>query len=236
MDQASHKIIAVDFDGCLVVNKYPDVGEPIEKNIQKLKDEQAAGAKAILWTNRVEKYLEDALAFCELYGIIFDAVNENLPKIIEAEGGDPRKIFANEYWDDRAVLMNEKDIGEFSDGYHSFNDLYAQRLYLSAALFNAFKEFGWKSWKHFDGELCFGGGWFIVGVSTPEGDYTYHYQAEHWDLFQCKAVDTAPVWDGHTDKDVERLLSLLRIKDQAKGNVSPFEAYMRRRGGSYKND
>ena len=236
MDKASHKIIAVDFDGCLVVNKYPDVGEPIEKNIQKLKDEQAAGAKAILWTNRVEKYLEDALAFCELHGIIFDAVNENLPEIIEAFGGDPRKIFANEYWDDRAVLMDEKDIGEFSDGYHSFNDLYAQRLYLSAALFNSFKEFGWKSWKHSDGELCFGGGWFIVGVSTPEGDYTYHYQAEHWELFQCKAVDMAPAWDGHTDKDVERLLSLLRIKDQAKGNVSPFEAYMQRRGGSYKND
>ena len=227
------KIIAVDFDGCLVVNKYPDVGEPIEKNIQKLKDEQAAGAKAILWTNRVEKYLEDALAFCELHGIIFDAVNENLPEIIEAFGGDPRKIFANEYWDDRAVLMDEKDIGEFSDGYHSFNDLYAQRLYLSAALFNSFKEFGWKSWKHSDGELCFGGGWFIVGVSTPEGDYTYHYKAEHWELFQCKAVDIAPEWDGHTDKDVERLLSLLRIKDQAKGNVSPFEAYMRRRGGTY---
>ena len=230
------KIIAVDFDGCLAVNKYPDVGEPIEKNIQKLKDEQKAGAKIILWSCRVGQQLEDALAFCELHEVIFDAVNENLPIITEAYGGDTRKILADEYWDDRAVLMDEKDIGEFSDGYHTFNALYEQRLYLSATLFNSFKEFSWKSWKHSDGELCFGGGWFIIGISTPEGDYTYHYEAEHWELFQCKAIDMAPEWDGHTDKDVKRLLSLLRIKDQMKGNLSPFEAYMQRRGGSYKND
>lgn len=38
--------------------------------------------------------------------MIFDAVNENLPEIIAEFGGDTRKIFANEYIDDRNVMMD----------------------------------------------------------------------------------------------------------------------------------
>ena len=230
-----NKIIAVDFDGCLVTNKYPDVGEAIEKNITKLKKEQKNGAKVILWTNRVDQYLEEALAFCELYGIHLDAINENLPEIIEAFKGDPRKVFANEYWDDRAVWTTEYDIGDFSDGYHTFNDLYKQRLILSVTLFNSYKELAWKSHKHADGELCFGGGWFIVGIETPEGPYTYHYEDKYWDMFQCKELEMAKEWDGHTDKDVDRLLSLLKVKDamQQTENLSPFERYQRRKSSTY---
>ena len=82
MDNA--KIIAVDFDGTLVENKWPEIGAPIEKNIAKVKAEQAAGAKIILWTNRVGEPLEKALAFCEEHGIHLDTVNENLPEIVKA--------------------------------------------------------------------------------------------------------------------------------------------------------
>ena len=150
MDNA--KIIAVDFDGTLVENKWPEIGAPIEKNIAKVKAEQEAGAKIILWTNRVGEPLEKALSFCKEQGIHLDAVNENLPEITKAFGTDCRKIFANEYWDDRAVLMSEKDIGEFSDGFHTFNSLYHQRLILFAALVNTFPTLAWKSHKHSDGE------------------------------------------------------------------------------------
>lgn len=103
------KIIAVDFDGCLAVNKWPEVGEPIWKNINRLKEEQANGTKVILWTNRVGEPLEKAVGFCKEHDIHLDAVNENLPEIVEAFGGDCRKVFANEYWDDRAVLMDEEE-------------------------------------------------------------------------------------------------------------------------------
>lgn len=219
--KTAHKIIAVDFDGCLVVNKWPEVGAPIEKNINKLKAEQADGAKVILWTNRVGEALEKALEFCKEQGIHLDAVNENLPEIVEAFGGDCRKIFANEYWDDRAVLMSEQDIGEFSDGYHTFNSLYHQRLILFAALVNTFPTLAWKSHKHFDGEVPFGGGWFIVGIETPKGQYTYHYEEKDWDLFRCKEVPTAPQWDGHTDADVERLLAMT---EGLEGDVSSWAA------------
>lgn len=101
-----------------------------------------------------------------------------------------------------------EDIGEISDGYHTFNSLYDQRLYLFAALVNTFRDISWKSHKHADGEDCFGGGWFVVGINTPKGPYTYHYENKYWDLFKCKELDRAPEWDGHTDKDIERVLSL----------------------------
>ena len=107
-----------------------------------------------------------------------------------------------------AKTMGLDDIGELSDGYHTFNDLYHQRAVLFAALVKAHKEKAWKSWKHEDGKECFGGGWFIVGIDTPQGSYTYHYKEKYWGIFDCIALSRAKHWDGHTDKDVERLLSL----------------------------
>ena len=102
----------------------------------------------------------------------------------------------------------EGGIGEMSDGYHTFNGLYYQRMVLFAALVKAYKNKAWKSWKHEDGGLCFGGGWFIVGIDTPQGSYTYHYEAKDFDLFDCEELPVAKHWDGHTEADVTRLLSL----------------------------
>lgn len=100
------------------------------------------------------------------------------------------------------------DIGEFSDGYHTFNALYHQRAILFAALVNMNKDRAWKSFKHEDGEACFGGGWFIVGIDTPGGSYTYHYEDKYWDMFHCQELERGKHWDGHTEKDVTRLLGL----------------------------
>lgn len=99
-------------------------------------------------------------------------------------------------------------IKDLSDGYHTFRSLYEQRLILSAALVRARKEIAWKSKLHADGEKPFGGGHFVVGFSTPDGEYTYHYKLEYWDLFDCQELPFAKPWDGHTDKDVRRLLSI----------------------------
>lgn len=99
-------------------------------------------------------------------------------------------------------------IGDLSDGYHTFNGLYYQRMVLFAALVMAHKDKAWKSWRHEDGEICFGGGWFIVGIDTPEGSYTYHYEDKYWNWFECEELPVAKHWDGHTENDVTRLLSL----------------------------
>ena len=101
-----------------------------------------------------------------------------------------------------------EDIGDFSDGYHTFNDLYTQRAVLFATIVNQNLDKAWKSRKHEDGEPCFGGGWFIVGVDTPAGSYTYHYEDKYWDVYKCVELPVAKHWDGHTDKDVWRLLTL----------------------------
>ena len=105
-------------------------------------------------------------------------------------------------------IANIDDIGELSDGFHTFNSLYYQRAILFATLVNTYKELAWKSKKHEDGKFCFDGSWFIVGIDTPNGSYSYHYEMEYWDLFDCKELPRAKHWDGYTDEDVTRLLSL----------------------------
>lgn len=106
------------------------------------------------------------------------------------------------------TMIPETGIEDMSDGYHTFKDLYYQRMMLTAALVKAYKPLAWKSHRHEDGELCFDGGWFIVGIATPQGDYTYHYEDKYWDLFECEELPVGKPWDGHTEEDVTRLLSL----------------------------
>lgn len=107
-----------------------------------------------------------------------------------------------------------KDIGDLSDGFHTFNQLYYQRMILFATIVKQNREKAWKSLRHENGELCFGGGWFIVGVDTPEGSYTYHYKDNYYSLFDCVELKCGKHWDGHTEKDVTRLLSLPVLEKQ----------------------
>ena len=112
-----------------------------------------------------------------------------------------------------------------SDGYHTFKELYEFRKVYNAALFNEWANIGvfnsdgilakplhnvHKSWKNHDGELCFGGGWFIVVAILPTGQISNHYKAEDWDLFKIPEVEKALFpFDGHSTEDVlTRLKSL----------------------------
>lgn len=99
----SGRIIAVDFDGTLCADHYPQIGEANEGLIRRLKELRAQGDRLILWTCRQGERLEEALFFCMVRGLVFDAVNENLPETLERFGGDSRKIFADVYIDDRCV-------------------------------------------------------------------------------------------------------------------------------------
>lgn len=99
--QINWNIIAVDFDGTLCENKYPKIGEPNEQIIAYIRGMKKLGARLILWTCRAWKLLQDAVEWCSERGIVFDAVNENLPDIIEYFGGDTRKVYAHEYIDDK---------------------------------------------------------------------------------------------------------------------------------------
>ena len=102
------------------------------------------------------------------------------------------------------------DISDLSDGYHTFKQLYYQRMMLFATIVKQNKDKAWKSLRHEDGELCFGGGWFVVGIDTPKGSYTYHYEDKYFGIFDCIELECGKHWDGHTEEDVTRLLSLKR--------------------------
>ena len=96
-------IIAVDFDGTLVEDKFPKIGEPIARVWDHLKKAQDNGAKIILWTCRNGDKLKEAVEFCSAYGLHFDAINENLDECKVLFDKDTRKVYADEYWDDKSI-------------------------------------------------------------------------------------------------------------------------------------
>lgn len=100
------KAIAIDFDGCLCHNAYPEIGAPNWDVISKARVEQKNGAGLILWTCREGELLQAAIDACTRWGLELDAVNESLPEWIEAFGGRSRKAGATEYWDDRAIPVH----------------------------------------------------------------------------------------------------------------------------------
>jgi hypothetical protein len=99
------RIIAVDFDGCLCENKYPEIGEEHTEVLETLRREKANGSKLILWTCREDEKLHEAVKWCDERGIHFDCLNNNLLSLSEKFGNNSRKVCATEYWDDRAVRM-----------------------------------------------------------------------------------------------------------------------------------
>lgn len=96
-------IIAVDFDGTLCENKWPEIGEAKWNTIQALIAAQAAGARLILWTNRIGARLREAVEWCQARELEFDAINENLPETLAAFTTDCRKVYADIYLDDKAA-------------------------------------------------------------------------------------------------------------------------------------
>ena len=94
-------IIAVDFDGVIVENRFPSIGRPHMGVINGLIERRKKGDKLILWTCRFGPTLIDAVAFCRNMGLEFDAVNENLQMMIDKYGSDSRKVYADCYIDDR---------------------------------------------------------------------------------------------------------------------------------------
>ena len=107
-----------------------------------------------------------------------------------------------------AATLGPKVTGETSDGYHTFNELYHHRAVLFSVIVRDHQELAWKSMRHHDGTMY--DGMFIVGIETPKGQATYHYDIDpYWDMFDCKELDRAHEWDGHSPADaIERIAAL----------------------------
>ena len=108
----------------------------------------------------------------------------------------------------KTLEVSENKVEDVSDGYHTFKELYHHKAVLFAALCNTYKDISWKSKLHNDGTMYTG--MFIVGINTPNGPATYHFDlVPYWDMFHVKELERAPKWDGHTSDDVIRRIGEL---------------------------
>lgn len=114
----------------------------------------------------------------------------------------------------RVIEVPAKGIGEVSDGFHTFNELYHHRAILFSVICNSMPEKAWKSKLHSTGDMF--PGMFVVGIITSEGYATYHFDIDsYWDMFNVQELTMAPEWDGHTPEDAINRISKLRISGSA---------------------
>jgi hypothetical protein len=120
-----------------------------------------------------------------------------------------------DYWgDETAFLLRlldearavQAEMGEVSDGYHKFNELYEHRHALFIALCRQMPLACWRSRRHADGSMY--DGYFVIGIwEEPSIQISYHLPIRLWSRTDfVKTLDRALEWDGHTSADViERL-------------------------------
>ena len=97
-----HLIIAIDFDGTIVEDAYPNIGKPMIFAFETMKKLQSEGHRLILWTYRTDKKLQEAVNFCKQQGLEFYAINKSYPEE-EFDGKISRKINAAFFVDDRNI-------------------------------------------------------------------------------------------------------------------------------------
>ena len=104
------KIIAIDFDGTIVEDRYPAIG-PLKPGAKSVINWfYDTGCKIIIWTSRAGAPLEAAIQFLSDNGIKYHHVNESCPDNTAQYGGvDTRKIFADVYIDDKSLSPLPED-------------------------------------------------------------------------------------------------------------------------------
>lgn len=103
-------VVAVDFDGTIVNDKFPEIGNIKTKTVELMKKLKEKGHLVIVWTCRSGHNLDDAVDFLNKNNILYDYINENPQDPYAIAGWQGRKVFCDIYLDDRAV--NIKDIDE----------------------------------------------------------------------------------------------------------------------------
>ena len=95
-------IIAVDFDGTIVRNRYPKIGEELPFATETLRMLIREGHRLILWTVREGKLLDEAIEWCRDRGVEFYAINRDFPEEDATGSGFSRKLKADLFIDDRS--------------------------------------------------------------------------------------------------------------------------------------
>lgn len=97
-------IIAVDFDGTIVEDRYPEIGEEKPFAIDTLKMLIRDRHRIILWSVREGRKLDEAVEWCRQRGVEFYAVNRDYPEeTTDNNQHFSRKIKADMWIDDRNI-------------------------------------------------------------------------------------------------------------------------------------
>ncbi|HLO11570.1 MAG TPA: hypothetical protein VK190_04875 [Pseudoneobacillus sp.] len=101
--------LGVDFDGTIVSEAFPNIGEINRKVVNFMRYAKSRGHLIIIWTARSLQYEQDAKNFLIENGIPFDYINENPEDEFAKRGEQGRKLFCHYYIDDRAVHVSDID-------------------------------------------------------------------------------------------------------------------------------
>ena len=106
--------------------------------------------------------------------------------------------------------MTEKEKGQVSDTYHTFDELYYVKGIMFVSILMSNPDISWRTRKHHDEVINpMYHGMFLAGINTKEGQFTFHLEEEMWEkLNSINTIECSPVYDGHTTMDVTRLLSI----------------------------
>ncbi len=110
------KILAIDFDGTIVEDRFPGIGKMIPGAKSVINSFYEEGNTVIIWTSRTGADLESAIAWLNDNGIKYHYINESCPDNVAQFGGtDTRKIFADIYIDDKGLVPLPPDWWKIGD-------------------------------------------------------------------------------------------------------------------------
>ena len=93
-------IVAIDFDGTIVENRFPDVGNPVPLALESMREIIMGGNRIILWTMRSGPKLEEAVNYLYENGIPLFGINANTE---QGSWTSSPKAHADKYVDDNAI-------------------------------------------------------------------------------------------------------------------------------------
>ncbi len=96
-------IIAIDFDGTIVEDRFPEIGNLRKDAQETIEQLHKDGHYIIIWTCRTGLRAVEAHAFLMENEIPFHQLNKSNPENVAKYGLDTRKVYADVYIDDKAI-------------------------------------------------------------------------------------------------------------------------------------
>lgn len=128
-------IIAIDFDGTIVEDRYPEIGKLIygaREVINRLYDE---GYEIIIWSCRARVGKARAIEFLAKNGIKYHRFNESSPANLKQYNNvDTRKIYADLYIDDKGLMKPLPPWSEIYEMVHDRVPTYSDKVALEGFL------------------------------------------------------------------------------------------------------